>query len=198
MPLYRRIARRGFSNYRFKVEYVVINLGEIDSRYESGQTVSLETLIDHRLIRKNHRFVKILGDGDLKKKLDIVGLKVSKPARAKIYAAGGAIDGVVEENVTVSDVVASAIEAPDIEAVTEETVPDAGPKTDAAPKKTSPSKKTPAAKKTSASQKTIPSQKTIAPKKTTVSKKTASPTKSVPKVVAKNGEESNKTDESDK
>lgn len=93
MPLYRRIARRGFSNYPFKTEYVPINLSEIDTRYKSGETVSLETLRTHGLISKNQKLVKILGDGEIKKKLSIVGLKVSASAGEKILAAGGTIDG---------------------------------------------------------------------------------------------------------
>ena len=91
MPLYRRIARRGFSNYRHKVEYVTVKIGSLEERFDSGATVDLETLHAHRLIGSNDRRVKILGDGELTKKLTVVGLKLSASARQKIEAAGGSI-----------------------------------------------------------------------------------------------------------
>lgn len=91
MPLYRRIARRGFSNYRFRVEYTVINVGMLESKFDNGATVSLETLRECRLIGGNDRLVKILGSGLLSKRLSILGLKVSRTAQQKIEAAGGTV-----------------------------------------------------------------------------------------------------------
>ncbi len=91
MPLYRRIARRGFSNYRYKIEYTTVSVETLDSRYDAGATVSLETLREHRLIGGNDRYVKVLGDGEVSKQLVVVGLKLSASARRKIEAAGGSV-----------------------------------------------------------------------------------------------------------
>lgn len=95
MPLYRRIARRGFSNYPFKKKAVVVHLSEIEKRFSSGDVVSLDTLKAHNLIKASERLVKILGDGEITKKITVEGLSVSKSAAEKIRAAGGSLpDGV--------------------------------------------------------------------------------------------------------
>jgi len=94
MPLYRRIARRGFSNYPFKETYVVINLSSINKVYKSGEKVTLETLREKGLIRRNETLVKILGEGDIKKKITVIDVRVSASAFAKITAAGGTVEGV--------------------------------------------------------------------------------------------------------
>ncbi|QTQ15499.1 50S ribosomal protein L15 [Treponema parvum] len=91
MPLYRRIANRGFSNALFKKEYAVFNLSEIEAKYGEGETVSRETLIDKGLIGKSACSVKILGDGELTKKLSVNVDKVSASAKAKIEKAGGTV-----------------------------------------------------------------------------------------------------------
>lgn len=99
MPLFRRIARRGFSNYPFKKQYTVINLSSLEKRFASGDTVSLETLQQHGLISATERLVKILGQGELTKKLTVTGVRVSATARAAIVAAGGSVeDGVATES----------------------------------------------------------------------------------------------------
>lgn len=91
MPLYRRIARRGFSNYRFKVEYLPLNLDRLDAAFQAGDTVSLQSLAEKRLISRNAQHVKILGRGEVSKALTVSGLAVSAGARAKIEAAGGTV-----------------------------------------------------------------------------------------------------------
>ena len=91
MPLYRRIAKRGFSNYPFRKEYEVINLGELEVRYENGETVNRESLILKGLVKKVSAMVKILGDGDFSKKLTVDVEKVSASAKAKIEKAGGTV-----------------------------------------------------------------------------------------------------------
>lgn len=93
MPLYRRIARRGFSNYRFKTEYSVINVSTLEKRFDSGAEVTLETLREKGIIAGREDLVKILGEGELSKKLIVSGVRVSKSARAKIEAAGGSVEG---------------------------------------------------------------------------------------------------------
>ena len=86
MPLHRRVPKRGFTNI-FRVEYDVVNLGDLD-RFEAGASVTPETLAVARLSRKS-RLVKILGDGELKKALNVSAHKFSASAKARIEAAGG-------------------------------------------------------------------------------------------------------------
>ena len=91
MPLYRRIARRGFSNYPFKKEYVCFNVVELEEKFADGETVNRESLRAKGLVGKVIDGVKILGNGDLKKKLNVEVEKVSASAKAKIEAAGGTV-----------------------------------------------------------------------------------------------------------
>lgn len=92
MPLYRRLAHRGFSNYPFKKEYQVINLSGIEARYQAGETVNVETLLKNGLIRKVGTLIKVLGNGELTKALTFVVDKVSASASEKITKAGGKIE----------------------------------------------------------------------------------------------------------
>ena len=98
MPLFRRIANRGFSNYPFKKQYSVLNLKTIDGRFEDGETVNAETLRQKGLLKKKNALVKILGEGEITKKLTFAVHKVSASAQKKIEAAGGKIEGKEEGN----------------------------------------------------------------------------------------------------
>ena len=92
MPLYRRIARKGFSNYPFKKEYVCINVEQLDAKYNDGETVNKESLVAKGFISsKKTALVKVLGNGDIKKKLTVEVDKVSESAKAKIEKAGGSV-----------------------------------------------------------------------------------------------------------
>jgi len=91
MPLYRRIAKRGFSNYPFRKEYEVFNLCDIEVRYENGETVNKESLVLKGLLKKVASMVKVLGNGDLTKKLTVDVDKVSASAKEKIEKAGGTV-----------------------------------------------------------------------------------------------------------
>ena len=86
MPLHRRVPKRGFTNI-FRVEYDVVNLVDLD-RFEAGASVTPETLAVARLSRKS-RLVKILGNGEIKKALNVSAHKFSASAKARIEAAGG-------------------------------------------------------------------------------------------------------------
>ncbi len=86
MPLHRRVPKRGFTNI-FRVEYDVVNLADLD-RFESGAKVTPESLASHRLAH-GRRPVKILGDGEIGKPLEVSAHKFSASAQAKIEAAGG-------------------------------------------------------------------------------------------------------------
>ena len=87
MPLHRRVPKRGFTNI-FRVEYDIVNLGDLAERFEAGASVTPETLATARLSRKS-RPVKILGDGELKKALNVSAHKFSASAKASIEKAGG-------------------------------------------------------------------------------------------------------------
>ena len=87
MPLQRRIPKRGFTNI-FRTSYAVLNLSDLEERFEAGATVDRDALKQAGLLR-GARKVKVLGDGDLTKKLNVHADKFSKSAREKIEAAGG-------------------------------------------------------------------------------------------------------------
>ncbi len=91
MPLYRRIAQKGFSNYPFKKEYAIFNLSELEAKFADGETVNKESLSAKGLIKKSATLIKVLGDGDIKKKLTVAVDKVSASAKAKIEKAGGSV-----------------------------------------------------------------------------------------------------------
>ena len=95
MPLYRRLAQRGFSNYPFKKEYQVVNLSEIEKRYNDGETVDNASLYIKRLI-KGPVPVKILGNGSLSKKLTVKVPAISASAKEKIEKAGGTVESAAE------------------------------------------------------------------------------------------------------
>lgn len=92
MPLYRRLAHRGFSNKNFRVDFQIVNLGEIENRFEAGEIVDGVSLAIKGLVRKAEKPVKILGNGALSKALSFVVDKVSTSAKAKIEAAGGKVE----------------------------------------------------------------------------------------------------------
>ena len=91
MPLYRRVARRGFSNYPFKVENQAVSLSTIDAVFEDGAVVSDATLREAGVIKGKETTAKILATGEITKKVTGEGLKRSKAAADKIVAAGGSV-----------------------------------------------------------------------------------------------------------
>ena len=91
MPLYRRVARRGFSNYPFKVENQAVSLSTIDAVFEDGAVVSDATLREAGVIKGKETTAKILATGEITKKVTVEGLKLSKAAADKIVAVGGSV-----------------------------------------------------------------------------------------------------------
>lgn len=91
MPLYRRLARRGFSNYPFKQDYEVVSLDVISNWFNDGEVVSLSSLKDKALVKGANAQAKVLANGELTKKVIFEGLKISAAAIEKIEAAGGEI-----------------------------------------------------------------------------------------------------------
>ena len=97
MPLYRRLAHRGFSNYPFKKAFQIVNLNEIEKRYSDGETVDDVSLHNKGLIKGSNKKgvftpahpVKILGNGDLTRKLTFKIQAISGSAKEKIEKSGG-------------------------------------------------------------------------------------------------------------
>jgi large subunit ribosomal protein L15 len=87
MPLSRRLPKRGFTNI-FAKEYSIVNVGDLN-RFEDGTEVTAQLLKEQRLIRKVQDGVKILGNGEITKKLTVKAAKFTKTAADKIKAAGG-------------------------------------------------------------------------------------------------------------
>jgi large subunit ribosomal protein L15 len=89
MPAFRRMPKRGFSNARFRTVYSVINVEDLEARFEAGDRVTPIALVEAGLIRDVRHPVKVLGQGELKKNLMVDAAKYSKQAMEKIKAAGG-------------------------------------------------------------------------------------------------------------
>ena len=87
MPLYRRVPKRGFNNV-FGTEYAEVNVERLEA-FEDGATVTIDMLLDAGIIKKTLDGVKILGNGDLTKKLTVQAQKFTAGAKEKIEAAGG-------------------------------------------------------------------------------------------------------------
>ena len=92
MPIYRRVPERGFSNAIFEKEYTVISLAFLNENFNDGEEVSLETLFNKCLIKKGRDGIKILGNGELNKKLTVKVHKISKSAKAAVEAKGGTVE----------------------------------------------------------------------------------------------------------
>ena len=87
MPLHRRLPKRGFTNI-FKKDYAVVNVSDLE-RFDTGASIDEATLRQAGLVKGSHDGVKVLGDGELSKKLTVSATKFSKSAREIIEKAGG-------------------------------------------------------------------------------------------------------------
>ena len=90
MPLQRRLPKRGFTNI-FRVEYQVINVGDLD-RFDANATVDIETLLERGLIRHLNNPVKLLASGEIKKPLKITVHACSQKAKEVVEKAGGQVN----------------------------------------------------------------------------------------------------------
>ena len=88
LPLFRRLSKRGFNNYEFRTVYATVNVGDLE-RFEEGTTVTKELLIEVGLVKKELDGIKVLGNGELTKKLTVKADKFSSTAKAKIENVGG-------------------------------------------------------------------------------------------------------------
>ncbi len=87
IPLYRKLPKRGFNN-KFATTYAIVNVSDLEV-FDNGTTVTLDLLLDKRIIRKSYDGLKVLGNGELTKKLTVEASIFSAGAKAKIEAAGG-------------------------------------------------------------------------------------------------------------
>ncbi|MFH1370025.1 MAG: 50S ribosomal protein L15 [Planctomycetota bacterium] len=90
IPMFRRMPKRGFSNFKFAQRYEVVNVWQLE-RFEDGSTVSLEQLCDVGLIDSRDSRVKVLGNGELTKRLQVAAHRFSKSAEGKITGCGGTV-----------------------------------------------------------------------------------------------------------
>ncbi len=91
MPLARRIPKRGFNNETFKRDFQVINVRDLNS-YKDGDRVDYDTLLEKRLVNKKCTFVKLLGKGELIKKINVVVHKASGKAIEIVEKSGGTVE----------------------------------------------------------------------------------------------------------
>ena len=87
LPLYRKLPKRGFKN-RFAVNYAIVNVSALN-RFEDGSVVDMEALLAAKIVRKELDGLKVLGNGELTKKLTVKATVFSATAKEKIEAAGG-------------------------------------------------------------------------------------------------------------
>ncbi|MFA5292766.1 MAG: 50S ribosomal protein L15 [Phycisphaerae bacterium] len=88
MPLFRRLPKRGFSNFNFACRYEVVNVSQLD-RFDDGSVIDAKMLFNAGLVDSITSRVKVLGDGELTKKLQVIAHKYSKAAHDKILSCGG-------------------------------------------------------------------------------------------------------------
>ncbi|MGL6077037.1 MAG: 50S ribosomal protein L15 [Fimbriiglobus sp.] len=87
-PIHRRFPKRGFTNGTFKKDYAIVNIGDLEV-FDNGATVNMETLQEKRLVVGTYDGVRILGEGELTKKLTITADHFTASAKTKIEAKGG-------------------------------------------------------------------------------------------------------------
>ena len=87
LPLYRKLPKRGFKNY-FAVNYAIVNVCDLNA-FEDGAVVDINTLLAARIIRKPMDGLKVLGNGEITKKITVKATVFSAAAKEKITAAGG-------------------------------------------------------------------------------------------------------------
>jgi len=91
MPLYMRLPKIGFNNKRFATVYAEVNVSSLNA-FEDGTEVTVEALLEKRIINKVFAGVKIMANGDLTKKLTVKASKFTNAAKEKIEAAGGKVE----------------------------------------------------------------------------------------------------------
>jgi large subunit ribosomal protein L15 len=88
MPLVRRVPKRGFTN-SFALRIVAVNVGDLEAAFAAGDAVTPDALAERGLVKVRHDLIKVLGDGELAKKLTVSAHRFSASAKEKIEKAGG-------------------------------------------------------------------------------------------------------------
>jgi large subunit ribosomal protein L15 len=96
MPLFRRVAKRGFNNNQFASVVAIVNVGQLDKAFDDGTEITSEVLKAKAIVPSRFDVLKILGDGELTKKLTVKAHRFSRSAEEKIVAAGGKYELVVD------------------------------------------------------------------------------------------------------
>lgn len=91
MPLYRRLPKKGFNNTQFRDTILTVNVSDLEECFENGAVVNEESLRAQKLVRGRFDAIKILGDGELSRKLTVQVDQVSSSAKEKIEKAGGTV-----------------------------------------------------------------------------------------------------------
>ena len=89
MPLFRRMPKRGFNNYNFANRFEIVNVSQLEKVFSDGAVISVAELVTANLVDSANSKVKILGDGELTKKLEVSAHKFSRSAEQKIADCGG-------------------------------------------------------------------------------------------------------------
>ena len=88
MPLVRRVPKRGFNN-KFALEVVSVNVSDLEAKFEAGEEITPDAIAAKSLVKSRFDLLKILGDGQITKKLKVCAHRFSKSAKEKIEKAGG-------------------------------------------------------------------------------------------------------------
>lgn len=91
LPLYRKLPKRGFKN-RFATNYAIVNVATLNDKFSDGETVNLDALMAAGIVRKELDGLKVLGNGEITKKLTVEAAVFSASAKEKIEAAGGKVE----------------------------------------------------------------------------------------------------------
>ena len=96
MPFARRIPKRGFTNVNFATLYHIVNVKVLEERFEAGAEIDVAVLAEAGIVRDTARPLKVLGEGELTKKINVTAAKFSASAREKIEKAGGTVNEVAK------------------------------------------------------------------------------------------------------
>ena len=91
IPAYRRLPKRGFDNSKFADKYAIVNISDLE-KFNDGDVVTVEALLEKRIVRKAYDGLKVLGNGEITKKLTVQAKIFSASAKEKIEAAGGKVE----------------------------------------------------------------------------------------------------------
>ena len=91
MPIFRRLPKKGFNNNQFKTNFAIVNVSDLEAKFEDGDVVNEASLREKGLVQGIYDAVKLLGNGEVTKKLTVEVDKASESAREKLEKAGGTI-----------------------------------------------------------------------------------------------------------